>query len=209
MENFDRKKHWENIYQTKELKDVSWFQPKPETSLNFFRQFAIPTSAKVIDVGGGDSLLADHLLALGYEDITVLDISEAAVERAKQRLSEKADKVKWLVADVSDFNPTMKYDFWHDRAAFHFLTDQDEINNYVKTAHENINPGGIMVIGTFSELGPKKCSGIDIRQYTAESLSEVFQHGFEKLSCITADHMTPFDTVQNFVFCSFRKKPEE
>ncbi len=205
MENFDRKKHWENIYQTKELKDVSWFQPKPETSLNFFRQFAIPTSAKVIDVGGGDSLLADHLLALGYEDITVLDISEAAVERAKQRLSEKADKVKWLVADVSDFNPTVKYDFWHDRAAFHFLTDEDEINKYVKTARENINPGGIMVIGTFSELGPKKCSGIDIKQYTSDSLSEVFQHGFEKLNCITADHTTPFDTVQNFVFCSFRK----
>lgn len=135
MENFDRKKHWENIYQTKELKDVSWFQPKPETSLNFFRQFAIPTGAKVIDVGGGDSLLADHLLALGYEDITVLDISEAAVDRAKQRLSEKADKVKWLVDDVSDFNPTMKYDFWHDRAACHFLTDQDEINKYGKTAH--------------------------------------------------------------------------
>ena len=137
--------------------------------------------------------------------ISVLDISEAAVERAKQRLSEKADKVKWLVADVSDFNPTVKYDFWHDRAAFHFLTDQDEINKYVKTAHENINPGGIMVIGTFSELGPKKCSGIEIRQYTAESLSEVFHDGFEKISCFTADHTTPFDTVQNFVFCSFRK----
>lgn len=205
MENFDRKKHWENIYQTKELKDVSWFQPKPETSLNFFRQFAIPTGAKVIDVGGGDSLLADHLLALGYEDITVLDISEAAVERATQRLTEKADKVKWLVADVSDFNPTVKYDFWHDRAAFHFLTDEDEINKYVKTACENINPDGILVIGTFSELGPKKCSGIEIRQYTAESLSEVFQHGFEKLSCFTTGHTTPFDTVQNFVFCSFRK----
>lgn len=205
MENFDRKKHWENIYQTKELKDVSWFQPKPETSLNFFRQFAIPTGAKVIDVGGGDSLLADHLLALGYEDITVLDISEAAVDRATQRLSEKADKVKWLVADGSDFNPTVKYDFWHDRAAFHFLTDEVEIDKYVKTAREKINPGGIMVLGTFSEPGPKKCSRIEIRQYTAESLSEVFQHGFEKLSCFTTDHTTPFDTVQNFVFCSFRK----
>ena len=166
MENFDRKKHWENIYQTKELKDVSWFQPTPETSLDFFKLFDMPPTAKVIDIGGGDSFLVDHLLDLGYQDISVLDISVAAIDRAKQRLGDRANKVKWIVADAANFKPTEKYDFWHDRAAFHFLTDEQEISNYIETAQQNINPTGVLVIGTFSEQGPKKCSGIEIKQYS-------------------------------------------
>src|SRR5690554_3952092 len=117
MENFDRKKHWENIYQTKELNEVSWFQPTPETSLQFFEQFDIPKTAKIIDVGGGDSFLVDHLLDLGYEDITVLDISSVAIERAKNRLGERAKKVTWITSDIVNFVPKEKYDFWHDRAA--------------------------------------------------------------------------------------------
>jgi trans-aconitate methyltransferase len=127
MENFDRKKHWENIYQTKQLSEVSWFQPTPETSLDFFNQFNVPTTAKIIDIGGGDSFLVDNLLDLGYEDITVLDISEAAIDRAKKRLGVQASNVKWIVTDVTKFKPTEKYDFWHDRAAFHFLTDEQKI----------------------------------------------------------------------------------
>jgi SAM-dependent methyltransferase len=111
MENFDRKKHWETIYQTKELKDVSWFQPTPETSLNFLKQFNIPITAKIIDIGGGDSFLVDNLLDLGYQDITVLDISAAALDKAKQRLGNRADKIKWIVADAATFKPTEKYDF--------------------------------------------------------------------------------------------------
>lgn len=205
MENFDRKKHWEKIYQTKELKDVSWFQPTPETSLDFFKQFNVPTIAKVIDIGGGDSFLVDHLLDLGYKDISVLDISAAAIDRAKQRLGEKANKVKWIVADAVTFRPTEKYDFWHDRAAFHFLTDEKEISNYLQTAQESINPTGVLVIGTFSEQGPKKCSGIEIKQYSETSMTDRLKKFFEKIKCITVDHKTPFDTIQNFVFCSFRK----
>lgn len=205
MENFDRKKHWENIYKTKELKDVSWFQPTPETSLDFFKRFNVPSTAKVIDIGGGDSFLVDHLLDLGYQDISVLDISAAAIERAKQRLGEKAKKVKWIVADAATFKPTEKYDFWHDRAAFHFLTDEQEISNYLQTAQENINSTGILVIGTFSEQGPKKCSGIEIKQYSESSMTDRLKKFFEKIICITVDHKTPFDTIQNFVFCSFRK----
>lgn len=205
MENFDRKKHWENIYQTKELKDVSWFQPTPETSLDFFKQFNVPTTAKVIDIGGGDSFLVDHLLDLGYQDISVLDISEAAIDRAKQRLGDKAKNVKWIITDVATFKPTEKYDFWHDRAAFHFLTDEQEISNYLKTARQNINQTGVLVIGTFSEQGPKKCSGIEIKQYSENSMTERLKNFFEKIECITIDHKTPFDTIQNFVFCSFRK----
>lgn len=205
MENFDRKKHWENIYQTKELKDVSWFQPTPETSLDFFKQFKVPATAKVIDIGGGDSFLVDHLLELGYQDISVLDISAAAINRAKQRLGEKAKNVKWIVADAAKFKPTEKYDFWHDRAAFHFLTDEHEISNYLETAQQNINPAGVMVIGTFSEQGPKKCSGIEIKQYSETTMTNRLKKFFEKIKCITVDHKTPFDTIQNFVFCSFRK----
>lgn len=205
MEIFDRKKHWENIYQTKELKDVSWFQPTPETSLDFFNQFKVPTTAKVIDIGGGDSFLVDHLIDLGYQDISILDISAAAIDRAKKRLGEKAKNVKWIVADAATFKPTEKYDFWHDRAAFHFLTDEQEISNYLQTAQESINPTGILVIGTFSEQGPKKCSGIEIKQYSETSMTNRLKKYFDKIKCITVDHKTPFDTIQNFVFCSFRK----
>lgn len=205
MEKFDRKKHWENIYQTKELKDVSWFQPTPETSLEFFKQFNVPTTAKIIDIGGGDSLLVDHLLELGYQDISVLDISALAIDRAKQRLGNKANKVKWIVADAASFKPTEKYDLWHDRAAFHFLTDEQEISNYIDTAQQNINPKGILIIGTFSENGPKKCSGIEIKQYSETTMTNRLKIFFDKIKCITVDHKTPFDTIQNFVFCSFRK----
>lgn len=205
MGNFDRKNHWENIYNTKELKDVSWFQVRPETSLDFFKQFNVPFTAKIIDIGGGDSLLVDHLLDLGYQDISVLDISESAIERAKIRLGQKANTVKWIVADATTFVPTEQYDFWHDRAAFHFLTEENEISNYLETAQKSINPKGILVIGTFSEQGPKKCSGIEIKQYSETSMTDRLKIFFEKIKCITVDHITPFDTIQNFVFCSFKK----
>ncbi|MEN9332666.1 MAG: hypothetical protein RLZZ94_1756 [Bacteroidota bacterium] len=205
MENFDRKKHWETIYQTKELKDVSWFQPNPETSLDFFKQYNVSLNAKIIDVGGGDSFLVDHLLELGYTDITVLDISEAAIERAKDRLGEKANQVKWIIEDAAKFHPTETYDFWHDRAAFHFLTDENEISNYLETAQKFINPNGVLVIGTFSEQGPTKCSGIEIKQYSENTMTERLKKYFDKIKCITVDHKTPFETIQNFVFCSFKK----
>lgn len=205
MENFDRKKHWENIYETKQLNEVSWFQPTPETSLNFFKKDKIPITAKIIDIGGGDSFLVDHLLDLGYENITVLDISEAALNRAKKRLGNRANHVKWIVADVATFEPTEKYDFWHDRATFHFLTSDNEIQHYVETVDNSIAPNGILVIGTFSEQGPKKCSGIDIKQYSANTLIKLFSSVFEQLNCFTVEHQTPFNTIQQFVFCSFKK----
>jgi SAM-dependent methyltransferase len=205
MENFDRKKYWETIYQTKKLKEVSWFQPTPETSLSFFNQYKVPTTAKVIDVGGGDSFLVDYLLDLGYQDITILDISETAIDRAKQRLGDRAKKVKWIVADAATYKPDGKYDFWHDRATFHFLTQEDEISNYIDTVQKSIRATGIFVIGTFSEQGPKKCSGLEIRQYSEKTMNEKMKLFFEKIKCITVDHKTPFDTNQNFIFCSFRK----
>lgn len=205
MGNFNRKKHWENIYQTKQLNEVSWYQPIPETSLNFFKEFKVPKTAKIIDIGGGNSFLVDNLLAEGYQDITILDVSQTAIERAKERLGNKAKNVKWIVADVTTFKPTEKYDFWHDRATFHFLSDEREITNYLNTARKNINLNSILVIGTFSEQGPKKCSGIEVKQYSEKTMTDRLQMFFEKIKCITVDHKTPFETVQNFIFCSFRK----
>ncbi|MDX1904021.1 MAG: class I SAM-dependent methyltransferase [Thermonemataceae bacterium] len=205
MEHLDRKEHWDNIYQTKDLKDVSWYQPTPTTSLDFFKQFNIPTTAKIIDIGGGDSFLVDHLLDLGYTDLTVLDISAASLDRAKQRLGDRSTKVKWIVADAATFKPTEQYDFWHDRAAFHFLTQEQEITNYIDTIQKSIKPTGVLVIGTFSEQGPKKCSGIEIKQYSETTMTDRLKKFFEKVKCITVDHQTPFDTIQNFIFCSFKK----
>lgn len=205
METINRKQHWEKIYQTKQLHEVSWFEQTPETSLNFFQQFSVPKIAKIIDIGGGDSLLVDHLLDLGYQDISVLDISESALERAKQRLGKRAKNVTWIVADAVTYTPTEKYDFWHDRAAFHFLTNEHDISKYLNTVQQSIKPTGILVIGTFSEQGPIKCSGIEIKQYSESSMTKRLETFFEKIRCITVDHKTPFDTIQNFIFCSFRK----
>ena len=205
MEYFDRHQHWENIYKTKQLCELSWYQPIPSTSLEFIKELSIPVNAKIIDIGGGDCFLVDHLLDLDYQDITVLDISETAIERARKRLGNKAENVKWIVSDAATFKPTEKYDFWHDRATFHFLTQNREIENYIVNVQQNIKPGGILVIGTFSENGPKKCSGLEIRQYSETSMEELLKPYFEKIKCITVDHKTPFNTIQNFIFCSFRK----
>lgn len=205
MDIIERKKHWENIYKTNDLKDVSWYQPTPAISLDFIKRFNISTSAKIIDIGGGDSFLVDHLLDLGYQDITILDISEVALSKAKQRLGKRAEKVKWIVADASTFKPSETYDFWHDRAAFHFLTQEDEITNYINSIQQNIQSNGVLVIGTFSEQGPKKCSGITIKQYSEFSMANRLKKFFEKIKCITVDHETPFNTLQNFIFCSFKR----
>jgi len=201
----ERKTHWENIYQSKELKDVSWYEPTPSTSLDFIKEFNISKASKIIDVGGGDSFLVDHLLKLGYSNITVLDISQSALDRAKERFGKDADKVKWIVADAANFHPVEQYDFWHDRAAFHFLTSESEIENYIITVSESIKLEGVLVIGTFSQNGPKKCSGIGIKQYSEKSMTDRLNKYFTKIKCITVNHKTPFDTIQNFIFCSFKK----
>ncbi len=206
MENFNRKQHWESIYQTRQLTEVSWYQPTPEISLELIQQFNVPLNAKIIDVGGGDSFLVDHLLNLGYLNITVLDISEAAIKRAKKRLGDRSKTVKWIIADAATFEPEETYDLWHDRAAFHFLTDEKEIESYQETASNFISTTGILLIGTFSDHGPKKCSGLVIRQYSEKSLSECFGSAFNKIKCFTTDHKTPSGSVQNFIFCSFRKR---
>lgn len=201
----ERKQHWENIYQSKSMDEVSWYQPEPSTSLYFLNLCEVPKTAKIIDVGGGDSYLVDCLLEQEYENITVVDISEKALNKARQRLGKKAEKVNWIVADAANFQPPEKYDFWHDRATFHFLTQEQEIQQYLQTARKYIKPFGYLVLGTFSEDGPGKCSGLKVKQYSEQSMTNRVKESFEKIQCIKTDHETPFQTTQNFIFCSFKR----
>ncbi|HLO70173.1 MAG TPA: class I SAM-dependent methyltransferase [Flavipsychrobacter sp.] len=199
----NRAEHWQNIYANKQPNEVSWTQDVPKTSLDFIKGFMLPKDAAIIDIGGGDSKLVDFLLEAGYTNLTVLDISQHALDRAKKRLGVNADRVKWIVSDITQFKPTEKYDVWHDRAVFHFLTTEDEVQQYISIAQQAVT--NFMVIGTFSESGPEKCSGLNIKQYNEAALSLILRQYFDKLKCFTEDHVTPFDTVQNFLFCSFRK----
>jgi SAM-dependent methyltransferase len=197
----ERKKHWETVYETKDASQVSWTQEIPKTSLDFINSFGLSKDAKIIDIGGGDSKLVDYLLEEGYENITVLDISQKALDRAKLRLGEKAGKINWVVSDINEFKPNTTYDVWHDRATFHFLTAADQITNYIETARKFVK--GYLIIGIFSEKGPAKCSGLEIKQYSEESLTKELKNGFERIRCLKEDHKTPFETTQNFLFCSF------
>ena len=200
----DRKKHWETVYETKNPDQVSWTQEIPKTSLEFIQSFGLNKTAKIIDIGGGDSKLVDYLLYEGYENVTVLDISAKSLEKAKNRLGKKAKKVKWIVSDITEFEPNMTFDVWHDRATFHFLTKTEQIKKYMKTARNSVS--GFLTIGTFSKNGPEKCSGLEIKQYNEEELASQLKDGFDKIKCVTENHLTPFDTVQNFLFCSFKRQ---
>lgn len=196
--------HWEKVYETRNPDQVSWTQDIPQTSINFIHSFGVSKTAKIIDIGAGDSKLVDFLLDEGYENITVLDISERALEKAKIRLKEKAEKVNWIRADITDVTLTNSFDVWHDRAAFHFLTTEEQIGKYLEAARKSVT--GYMAIGTFSTTGPEKCSGLQIKQYDERSLINQLNNGFKKIKCITEDHVTPFDTIQNFLFCSFKRQ---
>lgn len=195
--------HWDTIYKTKKPQEVSWTQEVPKASLDFIHSFHLTKASKIIDIGGGDSKFADYLLDEGFENITVLDISPESLEKAKQRLGAKADKINWVVSDITEFEPDTTFDVWHDRATFHFLTTVAAITKYMKTARRCVN--GFMTIGTFSDKGPNKCSGLEIKQYSEETLTTELKNGFDKLRCITEDHITPFNTTQNFLFCSFKR----
>lgn len=202
--NVNTKEHWETIFSTKNPQDVSWTQEVPSISLAFIHQFNVPKDASIIDIGGGDSKLVDFLLAEGYTNISVLDISETAISRAKKRLGDQANKVKWIVSDIIDFSPSEKYDVWHDRAAFHFQTEKDAIDKYLEIVKRSVD--GMVIIGTFSLDGPIKCSGLEIKQYDEAGMKEKFQQfDFKNLECQREDHVTPAGAVQNFVFCSFMK----
>jgi SAM-dependent methyltransferase len=204
MENI-KKEHWENVFATKGETEVSWFQKKPQTSLQLIQACRLPKDAKIIDIGGGDSYLIDSLIELGYTNLYLLDISEKAIERSKLRLGDNAKFVTFIVSDVLDFNTTDKFDAWHDRASFHFLTNDTDILKYKDIVSNALNSNGNFLLGTFSDEGPLKCSGLEITQYSVEKILDLFDDTFEMENCFTEDHETPFESLQNFIFCHFKK----
>ena len=206
MDEVSRVQHWENIYLTKDLEQVGWYQKVPTTSLEMIKNLNLPKSASIIDIGGGDSFLAPILLSEGYINITVLDLSGKAIERAKLRLGDDANKIKWIVSDILDFKPHKKYDCWHDRAAFHFLTKKDEIEKYVSISVDAVNTSGSIIIGTFSDKGPTKCSGLNICQYSADLLNETFNPYFKLKESFNTEHTTPSGFRQHFTFCNFKRR---
>lgn len=198
-----RKEHWEKIYLSKQAHEVGWTQKIPEPSLRITEGLNLDKSASIIDIGGGDSRLAKFLLDFGYDNITVLDISKAAIGRAQKRLGERADVIKWIESDILDFNPPDNYDFWHDRAAFHFLTEEKDVKQYVEIAASCVRK--YLGIGTFSVDGPEKCSGLSIRQYDENLLQREFSPDFKAIDSFREDHVTPSGNRQNFVFMSFER----
>jgi 2-polyprenyl-3-methyl-5-hydroxy-6-metoxy-1,4-benzoquinol methylase len=200
------KAHWNTIYQNKKAAEVSWFQEQPTISLAFIAELGLEKSAAIIDIGGGDSLLVDCLLAKGYTNITVLDISEKAINKARKRIGNQAHKVQWIVSDVLDFTSKNNFDVWHDRAAFHFITSESDVSKYVACCNNSIAANGTVILGTFSKTGPKKCSGIPIVQYSETELTSLFAPWFTKQSALHHVHQTPFETSQDFIFCSFKKQ---
>ncbi|MHA4740661.1 class I SAM-dependent methyltransferase [Dyadobacter sp. MSC1_007] len=198
------KAYWEDVYKTKQSDQMSWTQPRPTTSLALIDDLQLKKNDPIIDIGGGESMLVDYLMQEGFSDITVLDISPTAIDRAKARLGPLSDRVTWIVSNVLDFIPSRTYRVWHDRATFHFLTEKHDIEKYVGIVEKSIDQGNV-ILGTFSLTGSAKCSGLPVKQYDHSSLAAVFSQSFRLVKSLHADHITPFNTSQNFIFSNFKK----
>lgn len=202
------KQHWERVYSTKQTDQVSWFQPHAEQSLRMIQNTGVPRSGAIIDVGGGASTLVDDLLTHGYSNLTVLDISQAALIAAQQRLGDRAKRVQWLESDILKMKfPRHVYDIWHDRAVFHFLTHPEDRQAYVEAVLYAVKPGGHVIVATFAEDGPTQCSGLPVMRYDKDQLHAEFGNSFTLLQHEKEEHHTPFDTVQKFIYCYCRKSP--
>ena len=202
----DKQQHWETVYRTKAPDAVSWYRPHLDTSLALIERAAPDRGAAVVDVGGGASTLVADLLARGYRDLSVLDISAAALNVARERLGEAADKVTWLAADLLDAPlPQARYDLWHDRAVFHFLTEAEQRAHYLRQLARALKPGGHAVLATFGPQGPLKCSGLDTVRYDAWELARVLGDGFTLVDSTLELHATPFGTTQPFLYALFRR----
>ena len=199
------KEYWEEIYSSKKLEEVGWYQPNPGVSLEIIESLGVPEDAAVIDVGGGDSHLCEFLLELGYRDITVLDISRNAIERAQNRLEELAERVKWVIGDVTEYHHERQFDLWHDRATFHFMRGVSDVEKYVAIAARTVKAGGHLIVGTFSERGPEFCSGIPVTRYSIKKLANTFLPYFTLIEGQNLDHVTPAGIKQNYTFCSFER----
>jgi SAM-dependent methyltransferase len=198
----DARAHWDSIYSEKAPDGVSWYRPHLETSLTLIERATASTSASIIDVGAGESTLVDDLLVRGYRDVTVLDISQTALEVMRRRLGPDADRVHWIEADVTQVElAPRRYSVWHDRAVFHFLTAEEERRRYVERVARAVRPGGHVIVSTFGPEGPKKCSGLDVVRYDAEALHDEFGVRFHLVESREETHQTPFGTTQQFLYC--------
>lgn len=201
----DSKQHWENVYATKAEADVSWFQDSATPSLELIALTDARPSDAIIDVGGGASRLVDGLLQAGFEDVTVLDLSRSALDAARQRLGQNGQGVHWIDADATRWRPERRYDVWHDRAAFHFLTESIDQNAYIERLKEALTIGGHLILGTFAPDGPEKCSGLPVARHDAESLSTLLGPGFSLIDHRRHEHQTPWGSIQRFQFSTFRR----
>ncbi len=205
MSGFSRQAHWENVYATKSENEVSWFEESTTISLDLIRATGATPTASIIDIGGGASRLVDALIAAGYERVTVLDLSEAALSTARARLGGKAAKVTWVVADATAWEPHEAYDVWHDRAAFHFLTEPDDRTAYLACLTKALRPDGYAIIGTFAPDGPERCSGLPVMRYDAVGLGKTLGNAFELAATQRHVHRTPAGGTQSFQFSVFRR----
>jgi trans-aconitate methyltransferase len=205
MASLERQAHWQNVYQTKGEREVSWFEETPTISLDLIRATGVGIDASIIDIGGGASRLVEGLIAEGFRSIAVLDISEKALATSRDRIGPKAEHVTWIVADVTAWRPDRKYDLWHDRAAFHFLTAPDDRAAYAETLWNAVNPGGHVIIGTFAPDGPDRCSGLPVRRHDAASIGEVLGPSFKLIASHRHSHQTPAAGLQQFQFSYFRR----
>lgn len=202
----NRRQHWENVYQTKERDEVSWFREHLDTSLRMISNTNVDKEAAIIDVGGGNSTLVDDLLESGFADVSVLDISGKAISDSKERLGTRAERVNWIEADITTVElPAYHYDVWHDRAVFHFLTDAEDRRKYIEQVMRALKLGGHIIVASFSLDGPPKCSGLDVMRYSAETMHDEFGDTFNLVESVSEKHNTPFGTSQDFVYCYCRK----
>ena len=206
MVTLDRKAHWERVYSTKGEVEVSWYQDEPRLSLELIRAVVPATGGRIIDVGGGTSVLVDRLLELPFEAIAVLDISETALGKARLRLGERARRVRWLSADVTEVDDLGTFDIWHDRAVFHFLTDVSDRKRYVKLARRTVPEGGHLIVASFADDGPKRCSNLDVCRYNAESMAAELGEGFSLVREARETHTTPWGSSQAFFYGVFRRQ---
>jgi SAM-dependent methyltransferase len=203
----DASHHWEQVYTNKAAESVSWYQPRPETSLACIADSGVAPSAPLIDVGGGASTLVDHLLERGHTDVTVLDIASHALKQAQARLgAAKAQHVHWLVEDVTRFAPSRAYALWHDRAVFHFLTDDAARSAYIAALRRSLASGGTFILATFAADGPARCSGLDVARYDAGTLRSLFGDEFEHMATGRDMHVTPWGAVQAFTYLRLRRR---
>ncbi|MBS0556607.1 MAG: class I SAM-dependent methyltransferase [Proteobacteria bacterium] len=200
----ESRSHWNRVYTTKTADTVSWYQVQPKISLELIAAANLAADAPIIDVGGGASLLVDHLLAKGRRELSVLDVSAAALNRVRERLGADAAKARWIEADVREFAPSQRYDLWHDRAVFHFLTDAADRAAYMAALRRSLNPRGHVVAATFALDGPARCSGLSVAQYDAASLHGEFGENFELLESRRETHITPAGAEQRFTWVHLR-----